>query len=257
MNKTNFIFTVLIGLNFLSCSSIKPNSSHQIMSALWMHSSAEYDALSYQAYNIGRLRLDQSFRIKTSKKRAIILDIDETVLNNTPYTVENIIKDITYDQKSWDEWIFSSSAKPLAGAKEFLDYAHKRGVEIFYVSNRSLRHVDATFENLIKMKIPAKKENLHFKNQISSKEIRRKAIFKNFNVVLFFGDNLSDFHRAYDHTGVDLRYESTQKLKKKFGKKFIVFPNTTYGDWVNTLYDYDYSKTPKQKSDIRLKHLSL
>ena len=62
-----------------------------IMSTLWQTTSAEYRALAYQAYNIARLRLDEDLKIKRTQKRAIIVDADETVLDNSPFEISIIV----------------------------------------------------------------------------------------------------------------------------------------------------------------------
>lgn len=220
-------------------ASVKQNqigrAEHLVGATLWGQKSAEYDALCYQAYNLATARLDEILKKhkKGDKKLAIALDVDETVLNNTLFQGTLIKEDVTFDPILWTEWVKMENAKPLAGAKEFLTYADKKGVEIFYISNRDEGEEEAaTFNNLQKVGIPVKKENLLFKEGKSTKEPRRQQVMSKHNLVLLFGDNLIDFAEGFEGYEGEKRNANVHARRTDWGTKFIVLPNPMYGDWL-------------------------
>lgn len=112
-----------------------------VMATAWMQSSAEYRALSYQAFNVARLRLDQALEGRRPGDRplAVIVDCDEAVIDNTPFEAWLIGRDERYSSANWNTWVEDAQARALPGAQAFLEYARSRGVEVFYVTNRDER----------------------------------------------------------------------------------------------------------------------
>src|SRR5699024_8372003 len=104
-------------------------SEHTIQAVMWMQNAAEYKALSYQAFNIAKLRLDEYLgkRNPTSdKKPAIITDIDETVLDNSPSSAKDIEDGEEYSSERWADWVAQEEAEEVPGAADFLNYAKSR-----------------------------------------------------------------------------------------------------------------------------------
>lgn len=223
-----------------SCSSVSPtpkpySREYQIGAYLWFQTSGEYRALCYQAYNLARLRLDRDLENKHNRKRAVIFDIDETVFDNSLGGAYEIKHRIDWDKESLAKWVSLKIAQAVPGAKEFIDYAVSRQVEVIYISNRLVSQKDDTLENFKLLGIPAKRENLYFLNDGWSKEDRRLLVLKKYEVVLYFGDNLGDFHKDWDYKSSDERRASVDSHREDFGEKFIVLPNPLYGDWENSL----------------------
>ena len=214
----------------------KDQQDENIMSILWYQQSAEADALYRQAYELAKLRLDEAMQQKTSKDKAIILDIDETVLNNSPYLAQLVYKKISFHE-GWDEWVMKANAKPLPGALEFLQYADMKGIKIFYVTNRDKHLYQATEKNLKKAGFPqTDKGHLYFLTDEVSKESRRKVIEKDHSVILLLGDNLIDFSKEFDSLDPIERKKQVELLKNRIGSKYILFPNPMYGNWEKALY---------------------
>lgn len=232
-----------------------PIREHSVQSVMWQQNAAEYRALYYQAFNLATLRLDAILANPDlkGKKLAIITDIDETVLDNSPYAATMIAKDLEYVPESWTAWVNLVDADPLPGAKVFLDHAHKNGVRIFYVSNRTVAELPATLENLKKVEFPnADKNYMLFKDETSSKEERFNKIREDYTVVLYLGDNLSDFTSKFRATSTKERNELADELRDKFGMEYIVLPNASYGDWEDRgIYQGRHDWTPVQKDSIR------
>ena len=255
--KSFLVLTVL--LFSFSCSQISQNSNPQgfmVGATLWVQNAAEYRALSYQAFNLAKLRLNADIKYATrTKKRAVVVDVDETVLDNSPFQAKLILEGDSYNRQNWKEWNDKANAKALPGAVEFLSWANSQGVEVFYVTNRRITEFDVTFQNLKNVGFPIKKENLLMKTTQKTKKPRRDLIKKKFHIVLLMGDTLGDFADIFDGKPLDARATLVDTKKKDWGKKFIVLPNPLYGDWEWALYNNDYKITPKGKQQAWERHL--
>jgi len=224
---------------------------------LWMQSAAEYRALCYQAFNLATLRINElPASAFTKGNLAIITDIDETILDNSPQEARLIKESQEYNKKSWDEWTKLASAAVIPGATEFLQYAKKKGISIFYISNRDTADVNYTLVNLKKGQLPdADKEHLLFRSKESSKETRRQEVMRKYNVVMLMGDNLNDFTKDFEKGTIEARKAATDKVREEWGRKFIVLPNSIYGEWENALYNYGHGLSAHQRDSLRLKVL--
>jgi 5'-nucleotidase (lipoprotein e(P4) family) len=231
-------------LLFCLCSCSHFNREYQVGAYLWFQTSGEYRALCYQAYHLGKILLDRELENKHNRKRAVVFDIDETVLDNSYGGAEEIQKGQNWEPQNFTLWAKRKEAGAIRGAREFIQYAVSREVEVIYISNREVGLKEETFENLKNLDIPVKKENLYLLSDGWSKETRRQEVLKKYDIVLFFGDNLGDFHKDWDGGGSSERQALVEKHKSDFGEKFIILPNPLYGDWENSL--------PKAKKRVDL-----
>ena len=259
--------SILIAFVVVSCTSVHTQTSTNkenknsisVNAVLWQQTSGEYRALCYQAYNLAKLRLDEALQIKLDKKPAVIVDIDETILDNSPFQANLIVNNGTYSQGLWKTWTQSAQAIPVPGALEFLTYAASKGADVYYITNRKLEEHDGTLENIKKTGFPqADDSHLMMRDESSSKEKRRLKVAETHEVVLLCGDNLNDFIDIFEKKTIAERFEGVDKLKEQWGKKFIVLPNPLYGDWEGAVYDNMYSlpdsvKEAKRKAAFRLK----
>ncbi|CAN5644404.1 hypothetical protein BH24ACI2_BH24ACI2_03570 [soil metagenome] len=133
------------------------DNEYQVSGILFMQKAAEYRALTYQAFNIAKMQLDEDFNKKNFKKlpraeqkmpRAVVVDIDETVLDNSPAQAYLVKNRLPFTLPNWYAWGEMRSAKAIPGAVDFLNYASKKGVKVFYVSNRDEVQKQATIDNL-------------------------------------------------------------------------------------------------------------
>lgn len=230
-------------------------SDHTIQAVLWQQNAAEYRALSYQAFNIAQLRLDQFLKEKDGKgkKAAIITDIDETVMDNTPSSVKNIEENQEFSEEEWAQWVHQEKATEVPGAAKFLNYAKAKGVEIFYVSNRVSSAEEATLRNMKTLGFPdADKAHLLLRVNQSSKKERFEQVRATHEVLLYLGDNLSDFSHRFEAPSTEERNASADELKSEFGNRFIVLPNPIYGDWeTKGIFKGKYNWTAKEKDSLR------
>jgi 5'-nucleotidase (lipoprotein e(P4) family) len=226
-----------------------------VMATLWVQQSAEYRALCYQAFNAAKAMLDKDLQENpTKKKRAVIVDGDESSIEAHLYEAYLIGRDLEYPE-DWFNWVGSAEAGPLPGAVEFFNYAASKGVETFYVTNRKQFLEDrGTFENLKKLGFPdVDEKHLSYrrKGENDNKEGRRLEIAKDYHVVLLVGDNLDDFTDAFWEKSIEDRFAAADRLKKEFGSRFIVTPNPMYGTWEKAILNYKKNLSPQEKDRMR------
>jgi len=229
---------------------------HLAMATLYQQTAAEYRALCYQAFNIALVQLNQSSKILGGmKKSAIVVDIDETMLDNSPYEAQCILDNVGYPE-GWDQWMNKSDAQPVPGALDFLKAAKANNVDIFYITNRKEKYRSQTLKNLKIFEFPdATNDHLMLKGESSSKKARRDKVSQTHNIIMFIGDNLNDFSEIFERKNITDRFELTDKMKKEFGNRFIVLPNAMYGEWEGALYEYNYNQGESAKSSIRKRNL--
>ena len=167
---------------------------------------------------------------------AIVMDLDETVLDNSPYNGWLIENNKTYNAESWTEWCNLAKAELVPGALEFIEKSKNQGIKIMYISNRSVDDLEATISNLQNSGITVDRSDVLLKTENSEKIKRREQVMGSYNIVMLIGDNLADFTDAFDQElSINERKVLIEKYRNDFGKKFIVLPNVMYGDWENTL----------------------
>lgn len=206
----------------------------KLFTSAWIQRSAEYKALCHQAFNIATERLDAHLASHSpgAKPLAIITDIDETIVDNSPNAVHQALRGQDYTDTSWNAWCDRAEALPLAGAREFFAHADKRGVKIFYVSNRNEVNREGTLLNLRRLGFPQVEDaQLLLRASTSDKTARRQFVLDNYDVVMYLGDNLGDFDHIFDSADEAIRDEASQRMRQEFGKRFIVLPNPNYGTW--------------------------
>ena len=222
--------------NSVSKNSLKVNPrEHQISAYLWQQTSGEYRALTYQAYNIARDKIKLELQEKHNKKRAVVLDIDETVLDNSFGGAREITEGLEWKEELFADWVKLKEAVGIPGALDFIKFLKEKNVEIFYVTNRQMNMIDDTYENLKAKGFPVKKENIMPMGASSNKEPRRQEILKNYYVVMYVGDNLTDFPGGFEKTKTEVRNALVDKMRDDFGKRLIILPNPLYGDWERSL----------------------
>ena len=232
-----------------------PIREYSVQSVLWQQLSGEYQALTYQAFNLAKFRLDEILQKNNQSKKplAIITDIDETVLDNSSFNAKMIKLDEDYTKQRWFEWGNKKEALPIPGALDFFLYAQEKGIEVFYISNRYTSQKNETFENLKEIGFPYLDNNhILLKDSTSGKQPRRNKVLETYRVIMLIGDNLSDFSKVFDNKSTEERNYFVDSLSHDFGGKYIILPNPMYGDWeTKGLYERDYNWTSIQKDSIR------
>ncbi|HXR85131.1 MAG TPA: 5'-nucleotidase, lipoprotein e(P4) family [Hanamia sp.] len=239
----------------VSITTTNPSSSLIIdgktFATAYQQRSAEYKALCYQAFNIAHDRITQYSHESSPKPKAIMTDIDETILNNSSYQAHQLLEGKDYDPASWVEWTSKGEADTIPGALRFLKYAASTGIEIFYVTNRGENEREGTLKNLKKFNFPnADDAHLLLKGNTSSKEPRKNSIAETHTIIMLMGDNMNDFSYLFEKKTSDERDKVADDFSAQFGNRFIVLPNPVYGDWESSLYHYNYGLSSAQKDSV-------
>ena len=157
---------------------------------------------------------------------AVIIDIDETVLDNSNYQVMLNETGDSFSQESWSKWVQEEDANLVPGSKDFLDKVRDDGIRVIYISNRMHSNLQPTIGNFKKLGIYSEDDiYLLRKDRADKKPIRRGEVFSGiermddypiFNVIAFLGDAYGDFPEG---------------SKYEWGKHNFIFPNPMYGKW--------------------------
>ena len=266
----------LIFFNDASFANEVENSyqKQSLLAVLFKRTSAEYKANTFQIYssakrNIDKALADKSWTALLNQKEdyqnlppAIILDIDETVLDNSEHQVRSIKNGTSYPT-GWKEWVSEESAGALPGVKEYLSYADAKGIKIFYVTNRTHDLEEYTRNNIKSLELPLDNDIdvLLMKNEkgwTSDKTSRRDLISKDYRVIQIFGDQLDDFMPLQDTaTTINKRKMLIDNHANMWGEKWYMLINPMYGEWEEALYDHCWSCFPEESDRVsqRLKAL--
>jgi len=239
-------------------TAVQPSYDHLLNAVLFQQTAAEFRALTYQAFNVARMSLDRDLRRKTRdrRRRAVVVDVDETVLDNSPYQGWQIRNHRNFEQASWSKWTSGGTAQAIPGAVDFLKYAASRGVRVFYVTNRATEELAGTMANLKRHGFPdVSAETVMLRDKISSKEPRRAEIRKKHRIVLLVGDNLNDLSQVFERKPIAERFQAVDDNRARWGTEFIVIPNAMYGEWENAVYEYTPGLNAAGRMEKRLSHL--
>jgi 5'-nucleotidase (lipoprotein e(P4) family) len=245
-------FTLMLNSCRQGCLDENKSQDHLIMSTLWYQKSGEMKAIYYQCFNWAKLRVDMVLAENTETRKAVVVDIDETMLDNSPYEAKCINTGKSYTKETWTEWCSQINAKPLPGAVEFSKYAESKGIEVFYISNRSVDVFDVTLKNLQKENFAfADSAHLLLKSDTRSKKSRRDIVLENHEIILLIGDNLLDFSEIFEDRSINFGFNTIDEKKEDFGTKFIVLPNPMYGDWEKEVFENRKGLNNKEKYNLR------
>lgn len=258
--RTGMLFVLFVLCVSTGASAQTPADNTYIEGAvLWQQASGERQALSYQAFNLARMMVDRDIRVnrRLRKPRAVIVDIDETILDNSRYEAMLLKNRVNYPTE-WTAWINRSEAAAVPGAVEFLNYAKSRGVRVFYVTNRKEIEKEGTARNLKKLGFPEVNDQtllVRTDKDSDSKEPRRQLLNSKYRVVLLMGDDLNDFAAIFeDSKTAESRIAAADRFKDEFGKRFILLPNAIYGNWELAIYGYQ-RLSDAEKAAVRKKLL--
>ena len=280
MKSRNLIYFCLILFTLINNIHAKEKEldnslqAQSMLSVLYAQSAAEYEASNIQTYVNAKSALDRALNDNSwtaaleqkenfkNKPPAIILDIDETVLNNIPFQARSIINGQSYPI-GWLEWMLEESSDAVAGVSDFLEYAQSKSIKIFYVTNRIAAAEDATRNNIKKLGLPldTDRDVLLMKNEngwTSDKVSRRELVAKDYRILLLIGDQLGDFLPLAETTlESDSRKNLADTYDHMWGSKWFMITNPMYGRWEASIYNNEYPNTEDKLMQMRLKALEL
>ena len=248
-----FLLITVANVHSFASEQDKSFQEQSMLSVLYVQTSTEFAANNIQTFNNASKALDIALQDKTwtaaleqkgnfaSKIPAIIVDVDETVLDNSSFQSRTILSGLSYPN-GWAKWVNESKATAVEGVYEFLHYANDNNVKIFYVTNRLETFREPTIKNIKKLGLPfddnANTLLMRVDENVRDKTERRKNIAENYRIVLLLGDQLTDFistKEAY------VFHSDRKKLAKKYsdmwGSKWFMITNPTYGRWELSIYD--------------------
>ncbi len=252
-----------------------PAGHDNLNATVWMQTAAEYKATVRGTYAAAKRSLDAALVDPSwnalphgesqsgfeTKPVAIIVDADETMIDNSAYQARSIIENRAYSAESWQAWVNAQAALAMPGAVDFARYADSKGVTIFFVTNRDApEEVDATVANLrsIGFPIAADGSNVMLRGDVRApareKSERRRWVDRNYRVVLMLGDNLGDF---IDGSSADIatREALMAPYQNWWGERWFMLPNPTYGSWENAvLRSCDKDTNPRECVRSQLRH---
>ena len=253
--KFTALFILIITFYLAGCSATR-EISHPTQSATkWVHKAAEYDALTSLVYRTAADHLDLAYQdsywtasLQQEQDQefqnlppAVILDVDETALDNSPFQLRMIEQNSSFDIETWNKWVREVSAEAVPGALAFARYAAEKGIVVFYLTNREHQVEEPTRKNLEQQGFPIADsiDVLLTKNErpswTSAKANRRAYIANRYRVLMIIGDDLNDFLSAKNISAAN-RDELVENHEDMWGKKWFILPNPVYGSWQDIEY---------------------
>lgn len=260
--KVRFNITVLwlILPLIVSCAS----SHNNLNSTLWIQTSVEYQAIAKATYQTAAAKLTAALRDKhwtaaleqtenyEGLPPAVVLDIDETTLDNSPFQAESITGKSAFSNAAWDRWISMAKAEPVPGVLPFIRDAKKKGIRVIYLTNRKCnRRSDHpapcpqeadTVRNLLYRGFPEidPEEEMLLQNErngwTGEKSSRRRQVAKKYRILMLIGDDLGDFlPDVKKGVSTEQRAQKAAPFDAYWGEKWFMLPNPTYGSWLRIL----------------------
>jgi acid phosphatase len=257
---TRWVLVVAAATLLAACATQDP----RLYSTLWLQTAAEYRAETLETYAAAEARLDEALTDPSwtaaleqtegysGLPPAVILDIDETVLDNAPFQGELLLEKASFDPARWDRWVAEESAAALPGALAFTQKAVSRGISVFYVTNRSCPRDPGgaecpqethTVNNLRRLGFPeVTPERVLLKREApgwgSEKDTRRRFLAKHHRILMLVGDDLGDFLPGVKQ-GISpaRRKDLVDRYSDHWGRMWFIIPNPVYGSWERVLPD--------------------
>lgn len=251
---------LLVLLSFRSSQEEKPSlrKDNRLLATTWFALSAEKQACYLQTYRLAALQLGvmQKQKPTPGKKWAIVTDLDETLLDNSAWSVKVLLEGKDYPDY-WNEWEQAGKAPAFPGAIDFYKKVAQYKIPVFYISNRAAKNLGATLSNLRRLGLPnADSAHVLLKTKTSNKIERRDQVLKKHDILMLLGDNLADFDGVWEEARPESRGQSVSDHTAKWGNRFILFPNPMYGGWKDALFSYKRSLTDTQQDSVWSHHLS-
>jgi acid phosphatase len=243
----------------------------------WTQTAIEHDLIYLQTYRDAQSRLLAAMKDKqwdalakddrvapvAGLKPAVVLDIDETVLDNSPYQARLIKSGGEFNEADWAAWCKEEKARALPGVVEFTQFAAQHGIAVIYVSNRAKDLDQATLGNLRKAGVPVSGPEAFLGlgtfvqdcEQVGTeKGCRRQLISRKYRVLMQFGDQIGDFANVLANTD-EGRQKAIAPYMAWIGTRWFVLPNPSYGSWEPALFNNDWTLPRDQRRQQKISAL--
>lgn len=245
--------SLLIASSFSQAQQINAESDYRYGAITWMQRSAEYRLLTEQTYRYALTQLTTGIKDRKwtadeaqlaeggyeMKRPAVILDLDETVLDNSAFNARNVVHGQAFTNDLWNAWCKEAKADAIPGSLEFVQAAEGLGVAVFFLTNREDVAKPATIENLKRLGFNANDSNVLTQNKSEGrgddKLSRRAAVAKEHRIVLLIGDSMGDLCDGMDIKDFKSRNAVASQKTQMLGTRWIMLPNPVYGGWQRAL----------------------
>jgi len=252
-----------------------PVADDNLNAVLWVQTSAEYRASAETIYRAAADELDKALAERNwdalvpserdnagaiaGLKPAVIMDVDETVLDNSPYQARLVRDQAQYSDPTWDLWVAEKKAKAVPGVVDFARAATEKGVTILYLSNRAVHLKEATLANLKAVGMPVASDEVFLglgtvvpgcEQNGSEKNCRRRLAGQKYRVLMQFGDQLGDFVEVVANTPQG-RDGLLEEYGDWFGERWWMLPNPTYGGWEPALFNNDWAQPKAARREAK------
>jgi 5'-nucleotidase (lipoprotein e(P4) family) len=199
----------------------------------WASESAEHRALFLEVYRAATVHVEKEAAGRGPGRWGVILDADETTIDNSAYQRERALAGLGFDAESWRAWCARREAVPLPGAAAFLARVRALGGKIAIVTNRTGAECPDT-EAVFREHALAYDVMLCKEGRSSDKSPRFDAVARGttpaglppLDVVAFVGDNVQDFPGLSQ----EIRKQGDDAFAP-FGVRYFLVPNPMYGSW--------------------------
>jgi 5'-nucleotidase (lipoprotein e(P4) family) len=239
-------------------------ANDNLNAVLWVQRSQEYRASALQTWLLAGQQLDRALadarwtallpeeggnHQSAKLKPAVVVDVDETVLDNSPYQARLVRDGGSYSDATWEAWVDERKAEAVPGAVRFAQLAASKGVTMIYISNRTAAMKDATVANLRRVGFPVADDSVYLGlgtdvpgcTQLGSeKGCRRQLVAQQYRVLMQVGDQFTDFLQVEDNT-LAARDALLDKHKDWIGSRWWILPNPTYGGWEGASFNNAWS----------------
>jgi acid phosphatase len=239
------------------------SADDNLNAVLWSQRAVEHDLIFAEVYRAAREKLatalaDPDWDALPRDERegpvrglapAIILDIDETALDNSPYQARLVRSGEEYSEFTWATWCKEAAAKPFPGAVELTRFAADHGVTVYYISNRAKDLDMPTLANLRQAGFPVANDGVFLGlgailpgcEQVGTdKSCRRRLVGRDHRVLMQFGDQIGDFLDVVANTP-EGRAQAVQPYASWLGERWWALPNPTYGSWEPAVFNNDWT----------------
>lgn len=226
------------------------DTHEQLQGVLWIETAGEYWGAARSIYAGARSAIDRglSDRKWTAAieqtgnfgrlPAAVILDLDETVFDNSRFQGRMVLERKTYDADLWNTWVEAQSSSEVPGAVDFVHYAELKKVHVFFVTNRTAAQEPASIATLARMNIVTTPDSVLSTNEngwnTSDKSPRRAFVAEKYRILALVGDDLNDFVSLVDQSSAQ-RLATARKNVARWGAQWFLVPNPIYGGWDRAL----------------------
>ncbi len=256
---------MLCAVLLAACASQQPSAPSpttttvhaNLNSVLWTQTAVEYRMSTTQAFRLAASQLPVALAdghwtalpeqvVQPGYQAlppAVIMDVDETLLDNSPFQARMIAQGLEFDVRQWREWVAQAQAQAIPGAAAFIQYLKNLGIKPYYITNREQE--DATLTNIRSHLDPsATAAQVMVRGErpewTSDKTSRRSAVAEKHRVLMLVGDDYNDFIRL-DDSSHQQRNESAEQYRDFWGRQWVLLPNPQYGHWLRALPAADKS----------------